>query len=192
MKKFTKFLSLALATFMAISVFTVNSKAAMSAEGQAHQRELTAEEIQLISSIFNETEYVKIYPDVKEELGTDRTALLTHFITFGIWEQRQPSASFNVDAYASRNLDLQPIFGDDIVGYYTYYATHLKEQAWRPVPTKENALWYNCTIYSVYDFVKGQTGPKAGAIPVMTPNSHFGTYTSLAEAEEDYAKDRNK
>ncbi len=187
MKKLTQFLSLGLVVFISASVFTINAFA-MSPTAEAHRRDLTAEEIQLISTIFKEDQYAKMYPDVKNELGDDRTALLTHFVTFGIWEQRQPSAWFNVDAYATRNADLQKSFGDDIVSYYVYYATHQNEQAWRPVPTKEDALWNNTSVYSVYDFVEGQTGPKAGAIPVMTSNAHYGTYLSSQEAQEEADK----
>ncbi len=173
MKRFTRFLSLAMACVAAVSVFTINS-CAMSAEGEAHRRDLTAEEIQTIRTIFVADQYAKMYPDVVKELGDDPTTLYTHFITFGIWEQRQPSTYFNVDAYASRNYDLQPIYGDDIVGYYMYYCTHQKEQAWRKVPTLQAALWDNVSIYSVYDFVKGQQLAKKGAVPVMTPNYHPG------------------
>ncbi|MBQ6464079.1 MAG: hypothetical protein IJJ59_12215 [Pseudobutyrivibrio sp.] len=173
MKRFVKVLSLMLATFMAVTVFSVNS-CAMSAAGEAHKRQLTTDEIKTIYTIFNAKEYAKMYPDVKNELGEDEMTLFNHFVTFGIWEQRQPSVAFNVDVYASRNPDLQPLYGDDIVGYYIHYVTTRKTEGWRPIPTKTNALWYNCTIYSVYDFVKGQTGPKAGAIPVQTLNYHPG------------------
>ena len=172
MKKFTKVLSLMLATVLAVSVFTINSSAAMSAEGQAHQRELTEEEIQTIATIFSATEYVKMYPDVKEELGTDEAVVFNHFITYGIWEQRQPSVAFNVDVYASFNYDLQAEYGDDIVAYYMHFATHLGEIT--VMPTKYNALRQGRTIYSVYDFVKGQVGPKEGAIPVQTAYYHPG------------------
>ena len=170
MKRFVKVLSLMMATFLAVSFFSVNSYA-MSAEGEAHRRQLTTEEIKTIYPMFNAKEYAKMYPDVKNELGEDEKALYTHFVTFGIWEQRQPSVAFNVDVYASRNSDLQIAFGDDIIAYYTYYATHVKKEGFRPLPTVLDAYRHNCVIYSVYDFVKGQAGPKAGAIPVQN-----GTY----------------
>lgn len=170
MKKFTKFLSLAMAALFAISVFTIDSNA-MSSVAQSHVRQLTAEEIQLIYPMFHADQYANMYPDVVKELGSDEATLFSHFITFGIWEQRQPSVAFNVDVYASRNSDLQIAFGDDIIAYYTYYATHVKKEGFRPLPTVLDAFRNNCTIYSVYDFVKGQAGPKAGAIPVQN-----GTY----------------
>ena len=160
-----------MATFLAVSFFSVNSYA-MSAEGEAHRRQLTTEEIKTIYPMFNAKEYAKMYPDVKNELGEDEKALYTHFVTFGIWEQRQPSVAFNVDVFASFNYDLQAAYGDDIVAYYTHFATHAGE--YPVMPTKYNALRQGRMIYSVYDFVKGQTGPKKGAVPVQTANYHPG------------------
>ena len=171
MKRFVKVLSLMMATFLAVSFFSVNSYA-MSAEGEAHRRQLTTEEIKTIYPMFNAKEYAKMYPDVKKELGEDEKALYTHFVTFGIWEQRQPSVAFNVDVFASFNYDLQAAYGDDIVAYYTHFATHAGE--YPVMPTKYNALRQGRMIYSVYDFVKGQTGPKKGAVPVQTANYHPG------------------
>ena len=174
MKKFrvTKVLSLVLAAVFLVTAFSFNSYAASAAD--AHRRELTGDEILAIKSMFNAKEYASYYPDVEKELGSDEAVLFNHFITFGIWEQRQPSVTFNVDVYASRNADLQERFGDDIVAYYVYYSENKKIETWRPLPVPTDALWNNCTIYSVYDFVQGQKGPKAGAIPVMTPNYHPG------------------
>lgn len=171
MKKFkiTKVLSLALATVIAVSTFTINSFA-MSDVAQAHRRDLTVEEITAISYIFNADVYAKMYTDVVDELGDDETALFAHFITFGIWEQRQCTDSFNVDVYASRNPDLQKAFGDDIVSYYVHYATVGIKETWRAIPTLANAYYARTDVYSVYDYVKGQYGPKEGAIPVQTYN----------------------
>ena len=170
--KFKNVLALALAAVVAVSVFSINSEAAVSTEAANQKRELTAEEIATIQPMFHAKEYAAYYPDVVKELGEDETVLFAHFIAFGIWEQRQPSAFFNVDAYASRNPDLQSMYGNDIIAYYIHYATHPAENGWRTIPTLQQALWNGCTVYSVYDFVKGQTGPKAGAVPVVTPNAH--------------------
>ena len=141
--KFTKIVSFALAMFMAFSVFTVNVSAA--SRGDAYKRQLTAEEIATIKTVFDAKYYGSVYLDVVHFYGYDYYTpaiddiLFAHFINCGIWEERQPSAAFNVDVYASRNTDLQPQFGDDIIAYYMYYATHLKEQSWRVVPTLNDA-----------------------------------------------------
>lgn len=175
MKKFTKLLSLALAAVIAVSTFTISSSAA--SRGDAYKRALTADEVATIKTIFDAKYYGTVYPDIVHFYGYDYYTkdlddmLFNHFINCGIWEERQPSAAFNVDVYASRNTDLQPQFGDDIIAYYVYYATHLKEQSWRSIPTLNDAWNKDATIYSVYDFVAGQVGPKAGAVAVQTPDS---------------------
>lgn len=170
MKKFkiTKLLSLALATVIAVSTFTINSYA-MSDTAKAHKRDLTADEVTAITKIFDAKYYAKVYPDVVDALGTDdATTMLTHFLAFGLWEERQPCANFNVDVYASRNPDVAKVYGDDIVGYYVHYSTFIKSEAWRPLSTLYDAYQKNVTVYSVYDFVKGQTTPKTGATIIQT------------------------
>ena len=168
--RFTKVLSMVLALVFAVTVFSTDCFAASAAE--THRRDLTAEEVAVIRPMFNGQQYASYYPDVAKVIGNNEDDLFTHFIAYGIWEQRQPSVMFNVDVYASRNPDLQVLYGDDLVAYYIHYATHPAENAKRAKPTPHDAVWNNCTIYSVYDFVKGQTGPKAGSIPVLTGNSH--------------------
>lgn len=178
MRKFTKFLSLAAAACIAVSAFTITSEAAQT-DYQAQQmqqqiRPLTAEEIQAISTIFDAKFYALRYKDVTDALGTDEQALFTHFITCGIWEQRIPCKTFDVDAYASRNPDLHKAFGSDIIKYYVHYASYPKERAFRPAPTKWNAILCNEPIYSVYDFEVGSWTPREGAWPVITPDWHPG------------------
>ncbi len=184
MKRVTKFLSLALALVLSVSVFTVNANA-MSAAGEAHRRALTTEEVTTIYKTFNAKIYAKMYPDVVKELGEDEMALYTHFVTFGIWEQRQPSEAFNVNAYAILNPDLSEKFGDDIVAYYMYYANHMAESGTtRSMPTYNYAIWHDTNVYSVYDFTAGQKGPNKGAVPVCTRNYHPGIVIRNADGKE--------
>lgn len=180
MKKFTKILSLVLAAFFAFSVFTVNSEAARS-DLYSHKRDLTAEEIQVIAKLFDAEQYAKMYPDVVAELGSDPTVLFNHFINYGIWELRQPAEEFEVNAYASLNGDLQVAYGDDIIAYYIYYIENPGQQAYRSPGTVYYAMWHNCTVYCVYDFVKGQQGAKAGATPLWTPGSYLQKLQDDAE-----------
>ena len=166
MKRFTKLMSLAMAVVFAVSVFSITSEAKID-DALSHKRDLTTEEIQCLYTLFKADEYAKMYPDVAAELGTDETVLFNHFVSFGVWELRNPSTFFNVNVYASRNTDLQEAYGDDVVSYYVHYVQHCKTDTDRPLPTTMDAYYHGCTIYSVYDFVKGQVGPKAGAIPVQ-------------------------
>ncbi len=176
MKKFriTKVLSLALATVFAVTFLSTNSLAASRAD--QYKRELTAEEKQAIATIFDAKYYATVYRDIMDFYGfkyyttsCDAT-LLDHFLNYGIWEERQPNASFNIDVFATRNVDLHQQYGDDIISYYTYYATYPNCMNVRGVATLSAAYASGSTIYSVYDFVTGQIQPKAGSVPVQTVN----------------------
>lgn len=129
------------------------------------------QQVGVIKTIFNAREYSALYPDLKDAGVTTDEQLWAHFINCGIWEHRQPCAAIQIDCYASSNGDLHKAFGSDIPSYYVYYATHLKEQTWRSVPTFAGQGRQGNTVYSVEDFVVGQDAPKAGAIPVQTLNS---------------------
>ena len=92
------------------------------------KRTLTESERNILSSLFNAEEYAKMYPDVAEackpfddEIFTFEQKLFNHFINIGIWENRQPSESFSVVAYASAYSDLKKAFGSHIVEYYKHY-----------------------------------------------------------------------
>ncbi len=178
MRKITKFLSLAVATCIAVSAFTITSEAGFTErqtqQMQAQRRALTAEEIQAISTIFDAKFYGLRYKDVTDALGTDEQVLFNHFITCGIWEERIPSNVFDVDAYATRNPDLHKAFGSDIIKYYVHYASYPQERAVRPAPTKANAILCDVPVYSVYDFEVGSWYPVEGAWPVCTPAWHPG------------------
>lgn len=92
------------------------------------KRELTQSDRNILRSLFNAEEYAKMYPDVAEACNrsidphsTFEQKLFEHFINNGIWEGRQPSASFSVAAYASAYSDLKKAFGSHIVEYYKHY-----------------------------------------------------------------------
>lgn len=178
MKKFrvTKILSAALAVVTAVTVFTTSALAG-NVRADQYKRELTTEEQQLIATVFDAKYYANAYLDVLHFYGYDYykpeadAVLLNHFLNYGIWEERQPNAAFNIDVYATRNGDLRQQYGDDIIAYYVYYAGNPKEVAWRILPTWADAYAKGCTIYSVYDLVAGSsTAVKPGAIAVQTAN----------------------
>ena len=173
--KITKVLSLALAAVFAVSVFTTNASAASRAD--QYRRELTTEEVQCLYSMFDAKFYAGANADVMDYYGFDYyttdcdMTLFAHFLACGLWEERQPNAQFNVDVYATRNVDLRAAYGDDIVAYYVHYATHPEEVTWRVTPTLGDAFRNGITVYSVYDMVLGSTSAvKAGALPVQTVN----------------------
>lgn len=95
--------------------------------GEVVKHELTQSDRNILRSLFNAKEYAKMYPDVAKTYKhftnplTFEQKLFEHFINNGIWEGRQPSASFSVAAYASSYSDLKKAFGSHIVEYYKHY-----------------------------------------------------------------------
>lgn len=57
---------------------------------------------------------------LRDVLVTD-TALFQHFMQFGMNEQRQAKADFNVKVYRANYTDLQQAFGDNWKNYYWHY-----------------------------------------------------------------------
>ena len=175
MKKFTKIVSLALALVCAVSVFST-AASAKTVRGYDYKRALTQEEIVQIYSIFDAEFYAAANRDVMDYYGYKVYSsdcdfnLFSHFINYGIWEERQPNALFNVDVFATRNVDLRKEYGDDIIAYYIYYATYPTCYLTRGNATWGEAYRRNVDVYSVYDFNKGDGSLKAGALPMQTAN----------------------
>ncbi len=87
-------------------------------------------EVQNAVTVYGTTDYSLVYdmnyylaanPDVKNAYGTDETAVLTHFVNFGMKEGRQAKASFNVYAYKAKYGDLTAAFGENLESYYYHY-----------------------------------------------------------------------
>ena len=71
--------------------------------------------------VFDPTYYADNHPDVKKEYGTNVNKLLKHFVQFGMKEQRQACAWFNVQSYKNNYEDLQEEFGNNMPKYYRHY-----------------------------------------------------------------------
>lgn len=76
------------------------------------------------SLVFDPAYYANKYGDLKKAFGSNATALLEHFVKFGIKEKRQASSKFNVDIYMRRYSDLQKAFGNDANSYVKHYITY--------------------------------------------------------------------
>lgn len=72
-------------------------------------------------AVFDATYYYNAYADVAAACGADEEALFNHFVSFGIYEGRSASASFNPQAYKQRYTDLQEAFGNDMAAYCRHY-----------------------------------------------------------------------
>lgn len=74
--------------------------------------------------VFNAAYYANKYADLKAAFGTDAAALFNHFLTYGIAEGRQASATFHITVYKEKNADLQKAFGNDLLKYIEHYLTY--------------------------------------------------------------------
>ncbi len=95
------------AVFAAVSFGSIRSEAANSAAAYA--------------LVFDAEYYYNKYPDLQKALGNNETALLNHFLNYGMKEGRVACDGFNVKAYRARYEDLQAAFGDDLRLYYQHY-----------------------------------------------------------------------
>lgn len=80
------------------------------------------------SDVYDYDYYRTVYPDLQAAFGINDTALLEHFVNFGMSEARQASPNFNVWAYAGRYEDLRNAFGQDVKAYYIHYITFGKAE----------------------------------------------------------------
>ena len=80
------------------------------------------------SEVYDYNYYVSHNPDIKRAFGVDDTAVLRHFITYGMKEGRQAKENFNVRNYKSRYVDLQKAFGNDLKAYYMHYIRYGKNE----------------------------------------------------------------
>ena len=108
------------------------------------------------SSVYDFNYYISKYPDIKAAYGTDETAALAHFVTFGMREGRQAIASFEVNSYKLRYKDLRATYGYDLASYYLHYISFGKAEgrlAAGNVSTIDGVTVYNGVDYSaVYNY----------------------------------------
>lgn len=73
------------------------------------------------SLVFNAEDYCNMNPDIKDKIGRDPHALLTHFIQYGMREKRIAKSTFNIFAYEKYNPDVRQKYKDDYIQYYLHY-----------------------------------------------------------------------
>lgn len=106
------------------------------------------------SAVYDFNYYISKYPDIKAAYGNNPAGALRHFVTYGMDEGRQGSASFYVWYYRGNYADLILAYGDDLKPYYLHYVRFGQKEgrvATRKIPT--NVMFYEGTDYAnVYDF----------------------------------------
>lgn len=75
------------------------------------------------STVFDPVFYSSLYPDVAASCGANVSAMLQHFIKYGIPQARQGNAFFNPVSYRNTYPDLRATFGTNWEKYYTHYMT---------------------------------------------------------------------
>ena len=65
--------------------------------------------------------YISRNGDVKAVLGMDQTAVLKHFVDWGMAEGRRSNEAFDVHAYHDRYGDIQKVLGEDWKAIYMHY-----------------------------------------------------------------------
>ena len=74
--------------------------------------------------VFDPTYYANTYADLKKAFGTNEAKLLKHFVQYGMKEQRQACAWFNVQTYKNNYVDLQKAYGNNWKSYYLHYINY--------------------------------------------------------------------
>ena len=98
------------------------------ATGIAQYFGLKKEKPEEYSAVFDAAYYADRYPDLKTAFGNDDSALLQHFIQYGMAEGRQGSSQFDVYSYKNLYPDLRAAFGNNLKSYYMHYISNGKSE----------------------------------------------------------------
>ena len=124
--------------------------------------------------VFDADYYYKKYPDVANAFGNNSSALLNHFLKYGMKEGRIGNSSFDIYSYRGRYADLEKKFGTNWEAYYTHYLEKGKNEGRDGSPDYST---YTVNFISDGTIVKTETvtfGHPANA-PTISKNGY--TYT---------------
>ncbi len=74
--------------------------------------------------VYNFFYYRARYADLSAAFGDDQEAMLRHFLTYGMREQRQASEDFDEKSYRYAYQDLRLAYGKDYAKYYDHYLNY--------------------------------------------------------------------
>lgn len=108
------------------------------------------------SKVYNFTQYINKYPDIKAKFGNNAEAALSHFVNYGMKEGRMGNSTFDVKSYRRQYSDLRNSFGSSLPSYYNHYINYGSKEGRSPsgCSVLVNPITkYNGTDYSkVYDY----------------------------------------
>ena len=112
-----------LAAAMVATTILTTGISAQAAEAPAAQTQVVKQNLNptVIAKVFDAKYYAEAYPDVVAVLGSDPAVLLNHYVTSGIYEGRDASATFNASIYALANSDIAAAYGDNLEAYVEHY-----------------------------------------------------------------------
>ena len=78
-----------------------------------------------VKDLFVADSYLEAYADLQAAIGDNDRALLNHYLTYGINEDRESSLKALIDLkkYREAYPDLEAAFGDNWDGYLNHYLT---------------------------------------------------------------------
>lgn len=120
------------------------------ATGIAQYFGLKKEKPEEYSAVFDAAYYADRYLDLKTAFGNDDSALLQHFIQYGMAEGRQGSSQFDVYSYKNLYPDLRAAFGNNLKSYYMHYISSGKSEGRKA--TGVNTLQKPITTYNGIDY----------------------------------------
>lgn len=73
------------------------------------------------SCVYEYDYYISRYTDIRQAFGDDDSAVLHHFVDFGMSEGRQASQEFDVKSYKMQYADLRAAYGNNNKEYYFHF-----------------------------------------------------------------------
>lgn len=102
------------------------------------------------STVYDGAYYRHHYADVKKAFGVDDSAMLKHFVEYGMKESRQAKSTFNVYSYAYKYADLRKIYKNDLKSYYIHYVKYGAKEG--RIATGTTAMQGCTTVYNGVDY----------------------------------------
>ena len=179
MKK--KIAMLAIAAIFTVTTLLGTSTTAFAKEGAAGVTAFSVEEQKMMRQVFDAKYYAQAYPDVVSVLGNDENKLFAHYLSAGIFEGRNASATFNADAYASANPDLVAVYdttnnAHDLVNYVFHYLVCGKTEG--RVATIADAAQKGIAVTSVMYPEKTIAAPATVGTSYVAPSSSSASYVA--------------
>ena len=161
---------------------------------------LTAEQKEMIATLFDADYYAYTNYDVVEALGSDYDALFNHFCDCGIWEGRKGWPDFDPSAYASAYPQLKEAYGNNILAYYLdYYNTGIAQGRYLTTVEKceENGIkvqslfgewqFLDVNIYQAASYLSDSNGDSSngggGAAVVNTGDGNTAVVVNAEDTE---------